>query len=119
MADINNEREIKNETYRENMMKLSKFVMYVFTEDVTVIPKQSGWFSEYNGTSDKETKLRDRAIYAEDWLGLKWLDEHDRLIFDEVKGPHMALTDEVLKESFVKYFGPVRPYYMAESSSEL
>ena len=106
LADINNERALKNETYAENMRKLRRFVMYVFAEDVTVVPRQSGWFSEYNATSGKETRLTDRKLYEEDWLGLKSLDEAKRLEFREIEGPHMALSEEILIDAFEKYFSP-------------
>ena len=104
LADINNEREDKNETYKENLKKLEKFVMYVFEEDTTVVPRQSGWFSEYNMTSNQETKLQDRQLYKEDWLGLKWLDDNDRLVFKNTSGAHMHLSDKILKEVFLEYF---------------
>ena len=104
LADINNEREVKNKTYAVNLNKLERFVMYIFGEDVTVVPKQSGWFSEFNATSEKETKLRERKMYKEDWLGLRLLDEQGRLEFREVEGAHMALSDEILKDAFERYF---------------
>ena len=104
LADINNEREKKNATYVENLKKLERFVMYQFEDDTTAVPKQSSWFAEYNATSEKETKLQDRKIYKEDWLGLKWLDERGRLFFKKTEGGHMQLDDKVLTEVFKSYF---------------
>lgn len=104
LADINNERKEKNGTYGQNMRGLEKFVMYLFDEDETVVPKWSGWFEEYNVTSGKRTRLQDRDMYVEDWLGLRWLDEQDRLEFRNVSGGHMHLMDEVLKDAFQRYF---------------
>ena len=106
LADINNEREVKNATYKENLKKLESFTMYMFSEDETVIPKQSAWFSDFNATTGKETKLEDRALYKEDWLGLKWLDENGRLEFPVTEGGHMQLSEEVLVKAFKKYFKP-------------
>lgn len=106
LADLNNERTMKNSTYKENIKKLERFVMYVFEEDKTVIPKESGWFSEVNRTSLKVTKLQDRKIYIEDWLGLKWLDERERLEFRTLEGGHMQLSDELLIDTFKRYFTP-------------
>ncbi|KAL8906604.1 MAG: hypothetical protein Q9207_001928 [Kuettlingeria erythrocarpa] len=105
LADINNERKVKNATYKENLKKLSKFVMYMFSEDTTVVPKESAHFAEYNQTSNEVTKLRDRNIYQEDWLGLKWLDEKGRLEFKTAEGGHMQLSEKLLRETFRKYFG--------------
>jgi palmitoyl-protein thioesterase len=104
LADVNNERTVKNETYKENLRKLENFVMYLFEDDTTVIPKETCWFAEVNGT--EVTHLRDRTIYTEDWLGLKELDKKGALKFEKTEGDHMTLTDKMLKEVFRKYLGP-------------
>ena len=106
LADLNNERMVKNNTYKENIKKLERFVMYVFEEDETVVPKESGFFSEVNATTQKVTKLQDRKMYTEDWLGLRSLDENDRLEFKTIEGGHMQLSDKVLVDTFKNYFRP-------------
>ena len=106
LADVNNEREVKNETYKENLKKLERLVLYVFAEDTTVVPRLSGWFYETNKTSGAITKLKDRALYKEDWLGLKDLDERGRLEFRELEGGHMRLTEKALLDAFKRYFSP-------------
>ena len=112
LADVNNERALKNETYKTNLMKLEKFAMYMFSEDITVIPKESAWFSEVNATTGEETKLKDRQLYKEDWLGLKALDQAGKLDFLIAEGGHMVLSEELLNATFKRYFAPrteVRP----------
>ncbi|KAI4226111.1 MAG: hypothetical protein L6R36_003411 [Xanthoria steineri] len=104
LADINNERSVKV-TYKENLKKLSKFVMYMFSEDVTVVPKESAWFAEYNRTSEEITWLKERRIYKEDWLGLQWMDKRKRLEFKIAEGKHMQLREELLSDAFKRYFG--------------
>ncbi len=47
LPDINNEREIRNETYRNNMLKLNAFVMTYSDIDEVVTPRESGWFMGY------------------------------------------------------------------------
>ncbi|KAL8682454.1 MAG: hypothetical protein Q9186_001497 [Xanthomendoza sp. 1 TL-2023] len=105
LADINNEREARNATYMENLKTLHRFVMYIFSEDETVVPKESAWFADYNETSDEVTWLKDRKIYKEDWLGLKWLDEKERLEFKIAEGKHMQLSEKLLSDTFKQYFG--------------
>jgi palmitoyl-protein thioesterase len=105
LADINNERAFKNQTYKENLEKLEKFVMYVFEDDTTVIPKESGWFAEVNGT--EVTELRKRELYTEDWLGLKALDKKGALKFEMTPGGHMSLSEKVLEKVFKNYYGPL------------
>ena len=104
LADINNERKVKNSTYKENLEKLESFAMYLFVNDTTVVPKESGWFAEVNTTSDEVTKLQDRPIYTEDWLGLKSLDEAGKLHFNTITGAHMQFDGETFGEVAKKYF---------------
>ncbi|KAK5121597.1 hypothetical protein LTR85_004769 [Meristemomyces frigidus] len=106
IADVNNERTVKNETYAAKIAALEKFVMYVFEDDTTVIPKESGWFAEVNATSGDVTPLQNRTIYTEDWLGLKKLDEKDGLVFKTAPDAHMELKQAVLADAFREYFGP-------------
>jgi palmitoyl-protein thioesterase len=118
LADVNNEREVKSALYKENLMALDTFVMVLFGEDKTVVPRESGWFAEVNftraddGSGDQGervvTPLRERRIYTEDWIGLRALDERGALVFEEVEGEHMQLDDQDLKRLFGRHFGPVR-----------
>jgi hypothetical protein len=41
LADINNEREVKNETYAYHLSSLERFVMIKFEDDKTVVPPDS------------------------------------------------------------------------------
>ena len=104
LADINNERKVKNDTYKENLMKLRRFAMFMFANDTTVVPKESAYFSEVNTTSEAVTKLQERDIYREDWIGLRFLDEERRLDFRIAEGGHMQLSDQILTDAFNKYF---------------
>ncbi len=70
-----------------------------------MIPKESGWFADVNGT--EVTALRERKLYKEDWLGLKELDEKGALEFKKTPGKHMSLTDKLLKAVFKSYYGPL------------
>lgn len=104
LADINNERETKNETYKDNMKTLESFAMYLFTNDTTVVPKETAWFAEVDTRDENITKLQDRKIYKEDWLGLKALDEAGKLHFDTIDGEHMDFDDELFEDVAEKYF---------------
>lgn len=108
LADVNNERAVKNGTYVERIAALEAFVMYIFEDDTTVIPKESGWFAEVNATSGEVTPLRERRLYAEDWLGLRRLDDKGGLVFRSHPGGHMQLEEKVMREAFRDFFGPER-----------
>lgn len=109
LADVNNERDTKDEKYRGRLGSLDRFVMYGFEEDQTLLPKETAWFAEVNATSGEVTGLRDRLMYAQDWLGLKVLDEKKALVFRMVKkAGHMDLTAKLLRKAFAEFFGPER-----------
>lgn len=116
LADINNERILKNQTYKENLEKLERFVMYLFEDDETVIPKETGWFAEVNGT--EVTLLRNREIYKDDWIGLKTLDKKGALKFELTEGGHMSLSDKLLEGVFKKYYGPYGRKFDAEDADK-
>ncbi|OJJ95400.1 hypothetical protein ASPACDRAFT_7958, partial [Aspergillus aculeatus ATCC 16872] len=105
LADVNNEREVKNETYKENLSTLEKFVMLMFEEDTVVHPKESAWFAEVDADG-VVIGLRDRQIYKEDWIGLRELDEKDALVFRTVPGRHMEIGEEVFEEVVREFLGP-------------
>ncbi|KAH7313181.1 Alpha/Beta hydrolase protein [Rhexocercosporidium sp. MPI-PUGE-AT-0058] len=104
LADVNNERQLKNQTYKENLGRLERFTMVLFEEDETVVPKESSWWAEVDEEGNV-TELRERDIYKEDWVGLRGLDEKGALRFETTEGGHMQLGSKVLKKTFRENFG--------------
>ncbi|CAI7625276.1 unnamed protein product [Penicillium glandicola] len=113
LADINNEREAKNETYKRNLASLNRFAMYMFEEDTVAVPKESAFFSEVNATTGEITPLHERPIYKEDWLGLKQLGEQGKLDFNTAPGQHMELSDKILRKAFERYFAPLKESHLS------
>jgi len=95
LADINNQGKVKNETYKENLQKLSNLVLVKFTKDTVVDPKGSEWFSWFNSTTNM-VPLQQTPLYQEDWLGLKELDKAGKLRLMSVDGDHLQLDQESL-----------------------
>lgn len=73
LPEANNLLAAKNSTYKERLMALERFVMFRFTDDATVVPRDSAWFSTLSST--EVVPLREQRLYIEDWLGLRALDE--------------------------------------------
>jgi len=96
---------VKNATYKRNIEKLENFAMYMFANDTTVVPKETAFFQEVNTTSGELTRLEDRLMYKEDWLGLRTLNDDEKLHIEAVEGEHMHLSDEILTTVFKTYFG--------------
>ncbi|KAF3937434.1 Dolichyldiphosphatase [Dactylella cylindrospora] len=103
LADINNERTEKNSTYIGNLAQLKGgLLMYKFDEDEVIIPSESVWFADVKEDGAVEW-LNERKLYTEEWLGLKKLDQEGKIKFLKTAGPHMHITDDLLKEVYTKY----------------
>ena len=60
-----------------------------------VTPVDSSHFGFYAPGSETEVlSLQESAIYLEDKIGLRTLDESGRLIFMDVVGNHLQFSDE-------------------------
>ncbi|KAF5351780.1 hypothetical protein D9756_007423 [Leucocoprinus leucothites] len=109
---INNEVEGKrNHTYARNLASLNNLVLVIFTEDKTVVPKESAWFgsevipdddiidftpSEQHRLSNSDraiVPMHEQPLYVEDWIGLRELDERGGVTFASCVGEHMQMGD--------------------------
>merc|ERR1711962_1158568 len=105
IADVINGRDIKNETTKENMQKLENLVMVRFLLDTMVIPQESEWFGFYAPGDDKTVlSLNETQLYQEDWLGLKAMDEENKLHFLSFPGEHLQFSDEWFKTEILDVF---------------
>ncbi|KAJ5797509.1 uncharacterized protein N7503_006805 [Penicillium pulvis] len=118
LADINNERAEKREDYKKRLSTLNGFAMYMFENDTVAVPKESAHFADVNGTDGTVTPLQKRKIYTEDWIGLKALDQQNKLDFKTIPGEHMQLSEDVLEKTFKEFFGPVSSVVMPAHEDE-
>jgi len=101
LPDINNENQ-KNSTYKKNLISLNKFVMTKFTKDTMVQPIESEWFGYYKPGSDTQViPLQETQLYKEDWIGMKTLDEANKLAFLSVDGDHLQFSEPWFLSSIV------------------
>ena len=49
LADLNNERDIKDPQYAVNLASLEDLVLFRFEDDITVVPRDSAWFGYFDG----------------------------------------------------------------------
>ncbi|KAG0315791.1 hypothetical protein BG000_005077, partial [Podila horticola] len=73
LPDINNELDIKNATYVKHLTTLNALIMFMFSDDITVKPKETAWFG-FQDEDGEVIDLIDQDLYKEDWLGLKKMD---------------------------------------------
>ncbi|KAL3082604.1 hypothetical protein niasHT_038193 [Heterodera trifolii] len=104
LADVNCERSCDS-TYRDNMAKLRNFVLVGFSNDHKLVPKETAWFGFY---ADNDTQtivpMEQTEIYKQDRIGLKTLNESNRLHFLTFNGEHLQIpTDLFISEIVEKY----------------
>jgi len=107
LADLNNEKSEKNETYKARMMSLNNLVLLQTTVDEIVQPPSSGWFQSYAPDNDEDVvPLRQSDLYLQDWLGLKYLDTMGKLHLFSCTCAHQDYPSEVCHNVFNEYTLP-------------
>ncbi|KAF8332056.1 alpha/beta-hydrolase [Cantharellus anzutake] len=118
LTSINGEvEETRNETFKKNLLDLGNFVMILFDQDTTVVPKESSWFGSYVPPEDGDRKgprwgeevlpMREQPLYKEDWIGLRKLDETGRVTMITCEGEHMHISRECYLPIVEQYVGKV------------
>jgi palmitoyl-protein thioesterase len=104
LPDVNNDGHI-NPVYRSNLQSVHRFVMVKFLNDTIVIPRESEWFGFYAPGQDTTVlSLQETALYTEDWLGLKAMDQAGKLVFLSTDGEHLQFTDQWFLENLLPFF---------------
>ncbi|KAJ3547623.1 hypothetical protein NM688_g5381 [Phlebia brevispora] len=112
LTSINNEiPDSVNTTYAKNLESLNKLILVLFSEDTTVVPKESAWFGSYapsneSSSADKAViPMRLQPLYTENRIGLKTLDQRGDIVLATCVGEHMQLTPDCWKPLVQKYAG--------------
>jgi len=107
LPDLNNERAIKNQTYKNNILNLKHFFLLYSQVDTTLVPKETGWFGYYANNTVKEVlPMESFDFYKEDWIGMRTLNETGRLTKIATTCDHA----DYRKSCFDKYFNMILPY---------
>lgn len=106
LADINNERVEKNSTYRHKFSSISKLVLITFTEDATLVPKDSAAFIDFDPETGTIIPFTETDLYQRDYIGLKQLHEQNKVEFLSIEADHMKITENFLREVTINYLGP-------------
>lgn len=110
LPDINNEKEDKSPQYADNLASLQRLVLFRFDEDTTVVPRDSAWFSFWDG---KQTvPVFEQDLFKQDWIGLRRLHESGGLLLESAPGEHMQFTGKWFKrEVIAKYLSGAAPQH--------
>lgn len=124
LADINNEipentdddsePRARNATYTANLASLDNFVMVLFDQDKTVVPKESSWFGSYKIPTDDDNNeegdiihMKHQPLYKEDWIGLRKLDEENKVFPIVCEGEHMQIAEDCWKPIVKRWVGQI------------
>lgn len=92
--EIGSELAEKN---RERIKALNGFMMVMFDQDEVVSPRISQIFGDRSGPMESQ------ELYKNDYLGLKYLNEKNRLEIVHINGKHTAYTDEDIYKTFLPF----------------
>jgi len=117
LADISNFKDTKNETYKQNLLSLQNMLISFSAVDETLVPKETGWFEFFApNTTDTIIPLEDTPFWQEDFIGLKALNESNRLhkfITSCAHGDYSSSCfDKYFMENVVHYFNNTLPAYL-------
>lgn len=80
---------------------MNKLVLVIFSEDKTVVPKESSWFGSYAPQEDTHFNvfgaertiipMRLQSLYVNDTIGLRAIDERGDLVFETCESDHMDI----------------------------
>ncbi|KAI0829895.1 alpha/beta-hydrolase [Trametes gibbosa] len=119
LPSINNEvPDAQNSTYAAHLASLDALVLVLFSQDKTVVPKESSWFGSYAppqvdahqpGAREEKTivPMRLQPLYTQDWIGLRTLDERGRVVLETCEGAHMQLADECWQPLVQRFVGGI------------
>lgn len=106
LADLNNERALNiSADARERFQNLKKLVLIKFSEDTTLVPKESAFFEELDPDTGAIISFDQTQLYNEDLVGLKSLNLDKRIDFYTVSDVHMRFLKEFFRQIVETYFG--------------
>lgn len=95
LAAVNNEKPDSVDVEAKlRFEKLKKLVLIQFTEDTTLVPKESAFFQEINPETGEIVPFTQTAMFRKDLIGLKKLYDENKIDFYKVDNRHMQFLDE-------------------------
>ena len=103
LKDLNNEGPKKNANYKNRIISLNKMILVKGNKDNTITPRESSWFEFYDQKGQKIVPLRQSDFYKKDYLGIKTLDQKNKLKFASIPQDHVKYTERELALNIIKH----------------
>lgn len=95
LAEINNEKPDSTDAEaKHRFSQLEKLVLIQFTQDTTLVPKESAFFQEVNPNTREIVPFDQTALFKNDLIGLRELYEENKINFYKVDDEHMRFLDD-------------------------
>lgn len=105
LADLNNERaENFSAVARERFSALKKLVLIKFTQDTTLVPKESAFFEELDPLTNSIIPFNETKLYKDDLIGFKSLNDAKKVDFYTVDDKHMRFLKTFFTQIVESYF---------------
>jgi palmitoyl-protein thioesterase len=105
IGEWNGEGLAVNATYKENFIKVKRFIMIKAKKDTMVYPNEGEWWGHFaDGSFSQVVPMKETSWYKTDAFGLKTVDEAGKIFFDTTEGEHLEFTREQLVGWIKKYF---------------
>jgi len=107
LSDLNNEKAEKNDSYKDIIKSLDHFAISYSHNDSVLVPKETGWFGFFAPNSAETiVPLENSTFYLDDWLGIRYLDEHGRLSKFSTTCIHQDYSSSCFDHYFSTYVLP-------------
>ncbi|XP_047339271.1 palmitoyl-protein thioesterase 1-like [Impatiens glandulifera] len=105
LPKLNNEyKDHKNASYKARFASLQNLVLIMFEEDKVLVPKETSLFGFFpDGSWTDVLPAQETALYKEDWIGLRTLDEAGKVKFLNISGGHLEITTSDMQKLIVPY----------------
>ena len=103
IAELNNEVILKQASIKDRMLKLEMLVLIMNDDDRIVHPPSSAWFEFYDRWGNFIVPLRKSRFYIEDYIGIRQLDENNKMKLIRLPGRHLYVTNKHISKYIIPY----------------
>ena len=96
LPSVNNEVEFDQAAY-DGWSSLNKVFLGMFAKDTMIFPAETAWFYELQADGSV-LPFNQTQLYLNDTIGLKKLDEQDKLVFHKFPGDHLQFSYQDIRE---------------------
>lgn len=102
LLDINNERAVKNQGYKERFSSIDALMLLIFTEDSVLNPRETSLFGDIDQNSTVQD-MRNTQLYKKDYIGLKTLDQSGKVHMLSLSGDHLNFDNADIDNTFIPF----------------